>query len=135
MASWREIDRIRKDPASAHDIAEQLLRLPRLEFTDWEIDFLQGMTNLIGEDELTTRQAEKLLEIRDGAQIVTEFRGFSVERLLKQCRDAHLDLSEPDEEWIAQTFNRSKTSIRRKNIGRLMRCARELDIIEEELVA
>jgi hypothetical protein len=135
MASWREIDQIRKDPASVREIAKRLLGLPRSEFTDWEIDFLQGTANHTARGDLTTRQSEKLLQIRDDIEIITQFRGFSVELLLKQCHDARVDLSEPDETWIAQMFARNKASIRRKSIGRLMQCARELNIIEEEVEA
>jgi hypothetical protein len=135
MASWSEIDRIRKNPAAVREITRRLLRLPASEFTDWEIDFLRAMANHPDDEDLTTRQSEKLLEIRDDVEILTEFRGFSVRLLLKQCRDARLDLAEPDEAWIVQMAAKSENSIKRKHIGRLMRCARELNVIEEEVDA
>jgi hypothetical protein len=132
MASWREIDRVRKDPARAADIAARLLTLPLSEFTDWEIDFLRSIERLRKVEEFTTRQAEKLLQIRDDIEEVTEVLRFSVHLLLKGCFEARLDLSEADEEWVVARFQASPRNIRRKHVGRLMRCARELNLVEEE---
>jgi hypothetical protein len=130
MASWREIDRVRKDPQRAADIAKRLLSLPAS--SDWELDFLRSIRRLGNVEEFTTRQAEKLLQIRDDIQEVTEVLSFSVELLLKRCFEARLDLSEADEEWVVGRFQTSPRKIRRKHVGRLMRCARELNLVEEE---
>jgi hypothetical protein len=132
MASWREIDRVRKDPQRAADIAKRLLSLPASELSDWELDFLRSIRRLGNVEEFTTRQAEKLLQIRDDIQEVTEVLSFSVELLLKRCFEARLDLSEADEEWVVGRFQTSPRKIRRKHVGRLMRCARELNLVEEE---
>jgi hypothetical protein len=132
MASWREIDRVRKDPESAANIAKRLLALPPSEFSDWEIDFLRSIRRLRNLEEFTTRQAEKLLQIRDDIEEVTEVLGFGVHLLLKGCFEARLDLSEADEEWIVARFQESPHRIRRKQVVRLMRCARELNLIEEK---
>jgi hypothetical protein len=83
---------------------------------------------------LTTRQAEKLLQIRDGLVTITVFHGFSVEKLLAGCHLARLDLSEDDEEWIVSAHAKSDGSVRRCQIGRLMRCARQLLLVESEPV-
>src|SRR5713226_7416898 len=104
MASWREIDRVRKNPKGAADIAKRLLTLPLSEFTDWEIDFLRSIQRLRNVEEFTTRQAEKLLQIRDDVEVVEEVLGFSVQLLLKGCFEARLDLPEADEEWVAGRF-------------------------------
>ena len=135
MASWREIDRVRKDPQAVRTIAKALLKLPGTDFTDWEIDFLQSMARHYGSDEFTTRQGEKLLQIRDDAQYVTEFLGFNVRLLLKGCWDGRLDLTEADEVWIGQMRGEREDAIKRRHIGRLLRCARELNLIEEEAAA
>ncbi len=84
--------------------------------------------------EFTTRQSEKLLQVRDDNEFVTKCHdGFSVPLLLRRCREARLDLSESDEAWIEGFFERSNgISMKRKHVGRLLRCARELHIIEEE---
>jgi hypothetical protein len=131
MASWREIDRVRKDPQAAANIAKRLLSLPPSEFTDWELEFLRSIRRL-NVEEFTTRQAEKLLQIRDDTEEVTEVLGFSVRLLLKGCVEAHLDLSEGDEEWVLARSQANSVSIRRKHVGRLIRCARELNLVEEK---
>jgi hypothetical protein len=100
MASWREIDRVRKDPQAAADIARRLLSLPASEFTDWELEFLRSIRQQRNIEQFTTRQAEKLLQIRDDIEEVTEVLGFSVRLLLKGCVEARLDLSDGDEEWV-----------------------------------
>jgi hypothetical protein len=132
MASWREIDRVRKDPQAAADIAKRLLSLPASEFTDWELDYLRSVRRLGKIEEFTTRQAEKLLQIRDDIEEVKEVLGFSVRLLLKGCVEARLDLSEADEEWVLARSQSSSETIRRKHVGRLMRCARELNLVEEK---
>ena len=132
MALWKEIDRIRKDAQGFRALAKGLLT-HIAELTDWEKDFLTSISDQSGKDQFTTRQSEKLLQIRDDHKSVTEMRaGFSVKLILRQCREGRLDLSEADEEWILQRFEQSQTTIRRKHVGRLMRCARQLNLIDGE---
>ena len=103
------------------------------DLTDWEKDFLDGIAGRDGKAEFTTRQSEKLLQIRDDYTSVSKLPGgFSVSVVLEQCKQARLDLTEDDERWILQSCERSPTTIRRKHTGRLMRCARQLRIIEAE---
>ena len=81
MASWKEIERYRKSPDAVHQLAGILLEYCRDDaLTDWEISFLEGMQRWEGE--LTTRQSEMLLVIRDSLIWV---EGFSVSLLLRQC--------------------------------------------------
>ena len=132
MASWREIDRFHKDTNGARELAKRLLKIYPGELTEWETGFLGSIGTYKELFEFTTRQSEKLLQIRDDLQSITEYRKFSVALLIKNVFEARLDLSETDEEWIVQIREQSRLEIKRKHIGRLMRCARELNIIEEE---
>lgn len=132
MASFKETDRVRKDPGSFRDIAKLLLKIYRADLTEWEIDFLQSIARSQWE-ELTTRQSEKLLQIRDDMVDVTEVLDFSVKLLLKCLVEARLDLSEDDEEWALRTYERDPTTIKRKWRGRLLRCTRQLNLIEVDL--
>jgi hypothetical protein len=135
MASWQEIDRIRKDPKGFRALARGL-RERIAELTDWEKDFLASIDSQDEKDEFTTRQSEKLLQIRDDYESVTQTRdGFSVKILLQRCKEGRLDLLEDDEEWILERWERSRTTMRRKHVGRLMRCARELHLVEDEFAA
>lgn len=132
MASWQEIDRIRKDAKGFRALAKGL-HTHISDLTDWERDFLSSIKDQREKDEFTTRQSEKLMQIRDDYVSVTEIRGgFSVKIILRQCYEARLDLSEDDEAWIVQRFEQSPTTMRRKHAGRLRRCARELGFIEDD---
>jgi hypothetical protein len=132
MASWREIERVRKDTNGARELAKRLLKIYPGEFNDWEADFLKSITGYTELFEFTTRQAEKLLEIRDDAEPVTRCRGFSVATLIRHCYAARLDLTEADEQWIADLRRQGGDAIKRKHLGHLLACARTLNIIEEE---
>jgi hypothetical protein len=132
MASWREIDRVRKDANGARELAQRLLKIYPGELTEWELDFLQSITSYAELFEFTTRQAEKLLEIRDDTEPVTQYRGFSIARMIRQCYEARLDLSEADEQWIVELHQRDSRSIRRRHLKRLLDCARDLGIIDDD---
>jgi hypothetical protein len=133
MASWKEIDRVRKEPKAFRALAKVLRVQFSDDLTDWEKDFLEGIAGRDGKEEFTTRQSEKLLQVRDDYTSVSELLGgISVRIVLEECKQARHDLSDDDEQWILQSYERSPTTIRRKNAGRLMRCARELHVIEQE---
>ena len=90
MASWIEIDRIRKDPEAIRSLAKRLLKLPDHDWTEWEVDFLEDRSRQ--KDEINTRQAEKLLELRDEAEYLSKAEGFSVASLVENCWLARDDL-------------------------------------------
>jgi hypothetical protein len=133
MAYWREIDRIRKDPAAMRVLAAHLLRLPNAELTEWETKFLESISGDRTNEEFTTRQSEKLLQIRDDSEYVSEigYARSSVKILIADCQLGYLDLNEDNEKWILE-FPKGTASIRRKDIGRLLRCARDLNNIDDE---
>jgi hypothetical protein len=132
MASWKEIDRFRKDPDRFRALAARLL-VSFADLTDWERDFLYSIKMQRNLKDYTNRQAEKLLQIRDDNEKVTELSGcYSIKLILRQCYEARLDLSEEDEEWISHVFKEDPTSIKRKYAGRLLRCARQLGFIEDD---
>ena len=72
MASWREIDRIRKDPTAMRTLAVYLLKLPGTELTEWEIKFLKSISSDLTSEEFTTRQGEKLMQIREDFEEISE---------------------------------------------------------------
>lgn len=129
--SWREIDRIRKQPQAFRDLAARLLAAHGDELNEWETEFLEGKAR-VKVDEFSVRQAETLLQIRDDAEPVTIWRGFSITTLLRQCFEARADLSEVDEEWIVGLRDRDTASVKRRHIGRLARCASQLGFIENQ---
>jgi hypothetical protein len=133
MASWREIDRIRKNLKEVRAIALRLLKLYGAELTDWETSFLESIVRDDPDvEELTTRQAEKLVEIRDGVELISEYRGFSVRILLEKILLARLDLSENDEDWIVARCARSTSFIARKHASKMLHLAYQLDLVDAD---
>lgn len=131
VASWREIDRLRKDPVAFRAVATGLLRLPEGTFTEWEADFLEDVLrkpDAFGE--YTTRQGEKLLEIRDNADLLKEWRGFNVATLIQRIYEARLDLEEADEAFVVALREFSTTSVRRSQAAKLGRLAASLNLID-----
>lgn len=137
MAAWSEIERVRKDAASARVIAAGLLcyAIEPEALTEWEIDFLEGIRDRTYLEEISLRQSEKLFEIRDDVERVTDYKGVSIRLLIQGCMEGRLDLGEDDEEWICAIHANSQTSIRRKHLGRLLRCARQLSLLEDDMAA
>jgi hypothetical protein len=134
MQDYKEIDRIRKDLVAVRSLAKRLLELPHADWNDWEIDFLQHMARHKGPDPITTRQGEKLLELRDDAEYYSSVRGFSVQSLIKNCWLARDDLdSEADRKFIEQLEETNCLSVKRRQLRKLLACARELGEIEQYL--
>lgn len=77
MASWIEIDRVRKDPPTFKSIAKRLLDDSNFERTDFSDDFLENVMHW-KRNELSTRQGEVLLELRDEAELHFHYKGLSI---------------------------------------------------------
>lgn len=130
MASWPEIERFRKSADECRALAARLLKIPDSELTEWERLFLDGIVLKIGVEQFSTRQAEKLLQIRDDTQLVETIDSFSVAILLRKVHAARLDLSESDEDWIVALYDPNRNTIKRRNAGRLKALARTLNLID-----
>ncbi len=129
MTNWKEINRIGKDPAAVRSIAKTLLRMSEAGWSDWELDFLEHMSGR--RDPLTTLQTEKLIEIRDAAQFFSTYDGFNISKLIERCWMASFDLNnDEDITFIERLKENGSSSIRKRDIGRLFRCCRELHILE-----
>jgi hypothetical protein len=85
MQNFKEIDRVRKDPVAVRSMAQRLLAIPNHDWNDWELDFLENMFRHRGPDPITTRQGEKLLELRDDSEYHSSVKGFSVSSLIENC--------------------------------------------------
>lgn len=129
MTSWKEIESIKRDPAGARDMAKILLA--SAELTSWEEPFLESMK--VHQGSLSTRQAEKLVEIRDQNQWVSTIgRDFSVRLLLNACWEARHELNDEDDTaFIDRLKARGASSARYREACRLLRCARELGVIDD----
>jgi hypothetical protein len=121
---YREIQRFADDPVRVRNLAKLLLTVPGL--SDGQTDFLSDMAAFKGR--ISTRQGEFLLGIRDDMQEVASFAGFHVAALIRKCWLGRLDLNEADEEFIDGL--KGRTRIRYKYGGRLLRCAKQLELID-----
>jgi hypothetical protein len=125
--SWKEIERIKRDPAGARALAKSLLAVPDL--TSWEQPFLEDME--IHQGALSTRQAEKLLEVRDQNAWVSTIRGFSVRSLVNACWEARYDLNDEDDiSFVEMLKARGSSTARCREACRLLDLARQLRVIE-----
>jgi hypothetical protein len=85
-----------------------------------------------GPDPITTRQCEKLLELRDDAEYYSPVRGFSVQSLIKNCWLARDGLeSEDDRKFIEHLKETSCSCVKRRQVRKLLACARQLGEIEQ----
>lgn len=133
MASWIEIDRVRKDPRVFKPLAGHLLADADYasERSEFATEFLASISRSEAE-ELTTRQGEILLELRNEGQ--RYFRigdGLSVEILIGKCFLARLDLSDDDDVARIEALKASgRTFVTGKQIGWFKRICKELGEIE-----
>jgi hypothetical protein len=128
MTDYREISEIQKDPARARSMAQFLSTLDDMEWTDWELDFLAGIG--ARREDLTTRQGEKLVELRDESVWYTSVDGFSLKTLIDRCHLYRDELADNDAAFIERLSGSGATRLRRKDARRLLRCARILGEID-----
>lgn len=129
MTNYRNVNDIAKEPARARSCAATLLALPNSEWSDWELDFLDGISQRTME--LSTRQAEILLELRDGAGWFTKAGGILLGALVRKCWQARLDLSSDERiAFIERVYESGATSFRRRTALYIWKCAVELGEVE-----
>ena len=128
MGSYKELLALGRDPVRVRAVARRLLASAE-DWTEWERDFLEGLVAEYGSDALTTRQRQKLVELREGAEYVPTIEGVDVASLIDKCWLGRLDLDyEDDIAFIEQ--ERGSTSIKRRHVQRLLRCCRKLGVID-----
>jgi hypothetical protein len=131
MTNYREINSLAKAPDCARSLASCLLALQESEWTDWELDFLDSIS--LQSKELSTRQAEKLLELRDESLRFTSASGFRFKNLIQECWPNRLDLdNEDDIEFIERLKETEGTELRKRQALRLRRCAVALGELEPD---
>jgi hypothetical protein len=130
MASWTEIDRVRKNPNTFKTLAAKLLKQPN-NWWDYAERFLRDISKY-PHPELNTRQAEFLLKLRDDTVIHYTIRGgFSVAILIKNCFEARLELINDDDiEFIESLHNSGRAFVTGRQLGWFIRICKELGEIE-----
>ena len=131
MALDSEIERIRKDTVRWRSLAQQLLTYAgHGALTDWELDFLENNLSKPWLDELSYRQGESLLVIRDGVELLASLHGYSTTYLVRACYENRFDLDDEDEAWLVEMNQSGRTAIRRKEAWRLFSLAKRIGEVE-----
>lgn len=126
MATWSDIEKVRRNMALAKVMAKSLIRLGGEDgLNEFEKVFLHDAADWTGE-ECSQRRAEVLFEIHEDIELISERFGFSISRLLEACYEARLDLSEEDEAFIIELHEKKPQCVQRRTARRIMRCAREI---------
>ena len=130
MVSWIEIERVRKDPKVFKPLAGHLLADADYarERSEFATVFLENISQSERE-ELTTRQGEILLELRDeGRRYFKVGDNLSVEILIKKFYYARLDLeSDDDIAFIAALWTSGRKLITGKQLRRFLSIKDELE--------
>jgi hypothetical protein len=132
VASDREIEALRKDADRWRALARQVFRYAdRGVLDDNDLDFLEQIPERKWLDELSYRQAEYLLNLRDAVETVSSHRGFGVRYLAKACFDHRFGLDDEEEEaWVLEVYQSGVTSVLRRQARRLYMLAKRLGEIE-----
>jgi hypothetical protein len=131
MASWTEIERVRKSPNRFKSLAAHLLTLPDANWWEYAERFLRDVSKYPGA-ELNTRQAEFLLKLRDDKVIHHTIRGgFSAGSLIRNCFEARFDLTDNEDIEFIQSLHRSGRSfVTGRQLGWFVRICKQLGEIE-----
>jgi hypothetical protein len=85
-------------------------------------------------DELSTRQGEILLELRDEAEIHFEYKGLSVPTLIDKCYENRCDLDEGDQRRIESLKTSGRRYVTGGQMGWFKRICKQLGEIERYIL-
>jgi hypothetical protein len=129
MASWTELERVRKDPVTFRHIAKRLLDDPNCEDSEFADGFLENIASW-QRDEITLRQAEVLLELRDSAEIHTQYKGLGVRRLMEKCYANRHELDEGDRKRLEALYDKRRSFVTGGQMGWFKRICKQLGEME-----
>ncbi len=136
MTNYRQLKTLADDPAAVRALARQLLTLGSgsgsdTTWTDWELDFLDDMARRERAEPLSTRQREVLGDLKNAAERHATVDGLNVRSLIERCWMERADLeSDEDQAFIEDLKVSGQRSVTRRQLGRVLRCCRELGVVE-----
>lgn len=132
---YREIARLKSDPTAVAALASGLLGHAGDVLTDADRSFLHDLASGAGRAELTTRQGEYLLDLRDRTTRLGVVARYRVSDLVRQIWQARLDLDEEQQDWVEElTARGSDLSVTERQWRRLCALARRLGLIDDEFI-
>jgi hypothetical protein len=136
MASHIEMKRLGDDADAVVRLVTFLQTIASAEWTEWELNFLDSLQLRVAKDPLTARQVEKLFELKDAAESFTRYQGFAVPALIRACFAHRLDLDDDDDvAFVERLAGETPKALKLRPLMRLVRCAREIDVIHDYAAA
>jgi hypothetical protein len=126
MIDYRELDALAKDPRRASLTATMLLTLEDADWNEWEIDFLENLSSW--KTPLSTRQAEKLIELRDVGVLYDKIDGFALKALIDKLWTYRHELA--DASFIEHLKASRAVKLRKRRALKLLAYARQIGEIE-----
>jgi hypothetical protein len=126
MIDYRELDALAKDPRRASLTATMLLTLEDADWNEWEIDFLENLSSW--KTPLSTRQAEKLIELRDVGVLYDKIDGFALKALIDKLWTYRHELA--DASFIEHLKASRAVKLRKRQALKLLAYARQIGEIE-----
>jgi hypothetical protein len=137
MTDYKEVNALQRDLDRARSVAEFLLALVGMDWTEWEVSFLNSIIKQVDDriasrnkEPLSTRQAEMLVELRDDSVWYESPDNFSIKALVNDCFVMQHLLSENEVDFIKHHKVAGTTKHRRREVIFLFRCARKAMAIE-----
>jgi hypothetical protein len=131
-ASPREIEEFRKDPDRWRPLLKLLLKYDRQALSDEFLDFSERVSEFEWLQEISYRQAEWTLGVRDKVRIVSSYRQFSLIALLKTLYLNRYDFAEHNERWIEAMFLSGVTEFRLYEAKRIYALSHSIGEVDEE---
>jgi hypothetical protein len=130
MASWTELERVRKDPIAFRALAKSLLKDPNCEDSEFADGFLENIARW-KRDEITLRQSEVLLGLRDNAEIHTQYKGLSIRLLMEKCYATRYELDEVDRKRLEALHEKRCNFVTGAQMGWFKRICKQLGEMEK----
>jgi hypothetical protein len=133
VATEREISRIRHDHAEWTALVRQLLAYGEVnDLEDRHVDFLESLQRPWRSKELSYRQVEWLLDIRDSTTFLSQYRGVGVKFLMRACFENRFGIDDMDDvAWVEAIWAAREDRLRKRDAQRLFWIARSLDAIDD----
>lgn len=130
MASWNEIERVRRNPEAFRPLAQALLHDPACEESRFADGFLASIATWT-RGELSLRDCEVLLDLRDHAEIHTTCGGLNIAALIQKCHDGSGRLAPEDRMRIEDLYESGRRFVIGAELGWFTRICREVGAMED----